>query len=69
MQITMKSGFSGKTNTLEIDVTHKQLEDWRAGKGLIQDVMPNLTPDEREFLMTGATANEWDEMIGSGEEE
>ncbi len=59
MLITRKSPFSGKTNTLEIDVSDVQLEDWQNGT-LIQNAMPNLTPDEREFLMTGITKEEWD---------
>lgn len=58
MQITRKSPFSGKTNTREIDVTADQLDRWRAG-GLIQNVMPHLSADDREFLMTGITPEEW----------
>ena len=30
---------------------------------LIQDVMPHLKPEEREFLMTGITPAEWDAMF------
>jgi hypothetical protein len=29
---------------------------------LIQEAMPNLTPDEREFIKTGITNDEWDMM-------
>jgi len=27
---------------------------------LIQDAMPNVSVDEREFIMTGITPEEWD---------
>ena len=59
MQITRVSMFSGKTNTMEIDVTPEQIAAWKAGQ-LIQKAMPNLSPSEREFIMTGVTSEEWD---------
>jgi len=38
---------------------------WQKGK-LIQNAMPYLTPSEREFLMTGITAEEWDNVFKGG---
>lgn len=32
---------------------------YEMGMGLIQDVLPYLTPSEREFIMTGITEDEW----------
>ena len=58
--VTRKSGFSGVTRTLELNVTEEVLAAWERGEGLIQELMPNLTADEREFLMTGGTSEEWD---------
>jgi hypothetical protein len=66
MKITRTSPFSGETNTLEIAVTEAQFSDWKRGE-LIQNAMPNLTNDEREFIMTGITAKEWKDTFG-GEE-
>ncbi len=63
MHITRKSPFTGKTNTLDIPVTVEQLAEWQAGT-LIQDAMPNLSPDHREFLMTGITPTEWEDAFG-----
>lgn len=57
MLITKISAFTGKEPTQEIDVTEAQLEAWKSG-ALIQDVMPHLSPDDREFLLTGVTAQE-----------
>ena len=59
MKITKTSIFTGDENTMDIPVTEEQLKDWENG-GLIQDVMPNLTASQREFLMTGCTPEEWD---------
>jgi len=64
MIITRKSPFSGAINSMDLDITPQQLADWESG-GLIQVVMPYLTPSEREFLMTGITDAEWDSALGS----
>lgn len=34
-----------------------------AGGALIQNAFPFLTPDQREFLMTGITPDEWDDLF------
>ena len=54
---------SGKSHEMKINVSEKQITLWMEG-ALIQDVMPNLTPEEREFLMTGITPAEWDATFG-----
>lgn len=63
MIITRISPFTGVTHMREITVTEEQLQRWRAGE-LIQNVMPNLSADDREFVMTGITAEEWDQAFG-----
>ena len=67
MHIIRKSDMTNVVNARDIDVTEEQLGDWQAGM-LIQDAMPNLSPDDREFLMTGITAEEWDVMDEGYEE-
>jgi len=32
---------------------YERFLEWRKGRGLIQDLFPELTQDEREILMTG----------------
>lgn len=64
MLITRTSMFTRKVHTLDIPVTQEQLDKWNSGV-LIQNAMPNLTVDQREFLMTGVTKEEWDEAFGS----
>ena len=59
MLITKKSMLTGKQNQREIDCTDEQIEKWKGGQ-LIQEVMPNLTPSDREFLISGTTDEEWD---------
>jgi hypothetical protein len=62
MLITRISPISLDTNSMEIAVTQSQLDAWQAGT-LIQDAMPNLSADEREFIKTGITPEEWDAMF------
>jgi hypothetical protein len=68
MLISKVSDMSNKMHTMDIDVTDEQLQDWREGTA-IQDAMPNLTPDEREFIKTGITPKEWEEMFGDAGDE
>ena len=58
MMITKKSMFSGVAHTMYLPVTQAQLERWQGGE-LVQKVFPFLSVSEREFLMTGVTADEW----------
>ncbi len=67
MLIHKVSPISNKLNSMEIDVTCSQIYDWEVEGMLIQQAMPNLTADEREFIKTGITPQEWDDMFG-GEE-
>lgn len=57
MLVTKWSMYSGKMHTREIDVTPQQLERWKAG-ALIQDIMPHLSADAREFLVNGLIPEE-----------
>ena len=59
MLITMTSILSGKTTTKDIDVEPEQVKAWLNGM-LIQDAMPELSPTDREFIMSGITQEEWD---------
>jgi hypothetical protein len=62
MRITKTSMATGRTRTLDIPVTEQEVANWEKGM-LIQEAMPNLSPDHREFLMTGITKEEWDELF------
>jgi hypothetical protein len=63
MIITRQSPFSGKVNSLDIDITQAQIALYEAGE-LIQNAFPNISPDEREFIKTGITKEEWEETFG-----
>lgn len=67
MEITRKSMMSGVTRTRDLPITAAQLEAWRNG-ALVQNAFPNLSPSDREFLMTGMTDEEWDKAFAEVEE-
>ena len=68
MQITRTSMISGNTNTMELNVTLEQIAQWENGMN-IQVAMPDLSAEEREFVKTGMTPTEWNELFGEEEDE
>ena len=58
---------SGVTRTIELDVTQDQLDKYEAG-ALLQNAFPNLSPDQREFLKTGITDEEWQVLFRNDED-
>jgi hypothetical protein len=71
MRITKISQATGVTHTREIDVDPWDYRDWSCGYDArhIQDVFPHLSADDREFLISGTTPEEWDELFGDIEED
>jgi len=62
MIIERRSFVSGQLRSREINVTPEQLRRWQNGE-LIQRAMPHLSADDREFIMTGVTPEEWNEAV------
>lgn len=66
MLIERTSMLSGITRTRDLAITQQQIDQWNAG-GLIQNIMPELSCDDREFIMTGITTEEWNANMGDEE--
>lgn len=62
MQIKRRSSLTGEVNTKEINVTPAQIAAWEGGE-LAQNAFPDASPSEREFIMTGYTDFDWEEMF------
>jgi len=62
-EVTRKSMVSGITRTMTFKVNPEDVKKYADG-GLIQNAFPYLSGDDREFIMTGITAEEWDETFG-----
>lgn len=63
VEVRRQSILSGAVHTCVIPMSQRQIEDWESGNFLIQDVFPNLSPEEREFILTGITPVEWDSVF------
>jgi hypothetical protein len=64
MIITNKSKVSGKVRSMDLPVTEAQLNRYNTGRFTLQDCLANLSADEREFIKSGITAEEWEETFG-----
>lgn len=65
LKVSRVSVFSRKLNSMVLPVAQDRIEVWASGAGaLIQDAFPELNADQREFLMSGATPEEWEDMFG-----
>lgn len=58
MLITRTSILTGKDSNMEISMSEEQYNRWKSGNELIQVIFPDLSPEEREFLITGMSLEE-----------
>lgn len=66
MEFTRHSPLSGKYNTIDVPCTQAQYDAWVNG-ALIQNAMPDVPAELREFLITGITPAEWDLAFGDSD--
>jgi len=60
MLISKVSPLTGKINTMDINITEAQLlAHYSDGRTTIQEKLPQISPDEREFIKTGYTPSDW----------
>ena len=58
-----KSPKTGKMNSMILNTDKKSLDEYYAGSDrLVQIIFPKLNVDEREFIMTGYTAEDWENI-------
>ena len=67
MELYRTSMFSGVEHQMDLQITAAQLQRWEEGE-LIQNVFPDLTRGQREFIMTGMTEDEWQHFSNAMEE-
>jgi hypothetical protein len=63
-----RSILTGQERVRDLPVTLPQLHAWEARGDLIQDAMPHLSPDDREWLINGTTPAEREAYLGVEEE-
>lgn len=69
MKVTRVSDITMAEHTMQLPVTEDQLRNWlgtedRPGQ-LIQNVMPHLSKEQREFLISGCTPEEWAKFVAN----
>jgi len=64
MLVTRKSAITGITRTLELPITEEQLILWQNGL-VAQHAFPQLNADQREFIITGITEEEWNNAFAN----
>ncbi len=69
--VTQKSPLSGDAHSMRIAMPYEKfMEAYGAFKRhglLVQYAFPRLSPDEREFILTGITPKEWKEVFSETE--
>ena len=64
MNITRICPFTNRVNIRFVEgATPEGLAAWKAGT-LIQDALPEVSPENREFIMTGITPSMWNHIFG-----
>jgi len=61
MKITKNCVYTNRKNTMEIGITEDQYKELREGADIDQ-LLPEITYEEREFLLTGALPGEMDDL-------
>lgn len=67
MKIVRRSPLTGIYNEMDLDVTQDQINRFDKPAHLretIQDIFPNLSASEREFIKTGYTDEDWNYIFG-----
>jgi hypothetical protein len=72
VEVVRHSQITGVENIMTLDMSPEEYEvrwtRWKNGE-YIQDAFNNLSAGEREFIMTGITPEEWDDMFGGMDDE
>ena len=62
MIIERTSPFSGIVTKKNMPITQEQYDSWVSGT-LAQNAFPNLSAYDREFIISGITEHEWDQLF------
>ena len=64
MIVIRRNPMTGLNSSMDIpQLSESQLDEYQASKLPIQRVLPHLSPDEREFILTGLLPEQFDEML------
>jgi len=58
------SNLTGEWNEMDLPITEEQLQRYENGEGCVQSIFPTLPAEQREFIMSGITPQEWKKVFG-----
>lgn len=64
-----RSNLTGNLNRMELPITSADVEAWERSGQHVQRYFPQLDATQREFLLTGASQEEWDAMFPEEEDD
>lgn len=67
MLIHRKSPVTGKINEMDLPVTAEQVLNYTHGE-LVQNAFPQLNAEQREFIISGCTPEDWKALYGDSDE-
>jgi len=67
-EVTAKSSITGIMHTRRIPCSAGEIRYWQSSRRTVQSVLPELSPDDREFLISGITPEEWEQTFGQEED-
>lgn len=59
MKITRKNVITGKIVSREIPVNPEDYFSWKNDLGSIEELMPYLSAEDADYIISGTTAEEW----------
>jgi hypothetical protein len=68
VRVTATSVFSGRRTSMVLPINKDQETRYNLSSETIQNIFPNLTANQREFLLTGASSDDWDVYVPEEEE-
>lgn len=60
--VIMESTLSGKRNAMKIDAPAESILEWMKSGKKIQNFFPLMPKEQREFLISGCTPEEWEQI-------
>lgn len=62
-RVVNKAPWHELPSSMYMAICDTDLRNYLNGRGNIQDIMPYLSADEREFIISGIKPDEWDELF------
>jgi hypothetical protein len=64
--VEVRSILDRVVRSMEIEATQEQMDRYYAGQEKVQDIFPEMSREDREFLISGIGGEEWEKMFGKG---